>query len=375
MLLCCGLGTQTAPRRPQELGITAVELLPPFEFDELEFQRIPSPRNHMVSAPELRAQRRAALTAFPQVNVWGYSTVNFFAPMSRYGTGAGAAAAAREFKTMVRELHRAGIEVILDVVYNHTVEGDDKDPYVISMRGIDNKEYYIVDTNRYDQIMNFSGCGNTVSANGHVGKQLVLDSLRHWVTEYHVDGFRFDLASAMTRRPGDGAPMEAPPVIREIAKDPVLARAKLIAEPWDCGGLYQVGCFPNWDRWGEWNGKYRDVLRRFIRGVPGQKPALATRLSGSADMYNVNKRRPYHSINFITAHDGFSMYDLVAYNGKRNHANGENNNDGSNDNESWNCGVEGETGDGNVNALRARQMRNFHLVRRWSGRITCFMLV
>jgi isoamylase len=149
--------------------------------------------------------------------------------MSRYGTGAGAAAAACEFKTMVRELHRAGIEVILDVVYNHTVEGDDKDPYVISMRGIDNKEYYIVDTNRYDQIMNFSGCGNTVSANGHVGKQLVLDSLRHWVTEYHVDGFRFDLASAMTRRPGDGAPMEAPPVIRDIAKDPVLARAKLIA--------------------------------------------------------------------------------------------------------------------------------------------------
>jgi isoamylase len=298
-----------------------------------------------------------------QVNVWGYSTVNFFAPMSRYGTGAGAAAAAQEFKTMVRELHRAGIEVILDVVYNHTAEGDDKDPYVISMRGIDHKEYYIVDPGRYQQIMNFSGCGNTVNANGPAGKQLVLDSLRHWVTEYHVDGFRFDLASAMTRRPVDGTPLESPPVIREIAKDPVLARAKLIAEPWDCGGLYQVGSFPNWDRWGEWNGKYRDVLRRFIRGVPGQKPALATRLSGSADMYAVNKRRPYHSLNFITAHDGFSLYDLVAYNGKRNDANGESSNDGSNDNESWNCGAEGETQDGKVNALRGRQMRNFHLVR------------
>jgi isoamylase len=236
------------------------------------------------------------------------------------------------------------------------------------MRGIDHKEYYIVDPGRYQQIMNFSGCGNTVNANGPAGKQLVLDSLRHWVTEYHVDGFRFDLASAMTRRPVDGTPLESPPVIREIAKDPVLARAKLIAEPWDCGGLYQVGSFPNWDRWGEWNGKYRDVLRRFIRGVPGQKPALATRLSGSADMYAVNKRRPYHSVNFITAHDGFSLYDLVAYNGKRNDANGESNNDGSNDNESWNCGAEGETQDGKVNALRGRQMRNFHLVRHMRRR-------
>ena len=178
-----------------------------------------------------------------------------------------------------------------------------------------------------------------------------------------MDGFRFDLASAMTRRPVDGAPLEAPPIIRDIAKDAVLSRAKLIAEPWDCGGLYQVGSFPNWDRWGEWNGKYRDVVRRFVRGAPGQKPAFATRLSGSADMYAVNQRKPHHGVNFITAHDGFSMYDLVAYNSKRNGANGENNNDGANDNESWNCGAEGETNDAGVNALRARQMRNFHLVR------------
>ncbi len=207
-----------------------------------------------------------------------------------------------------------------------------------------------------------------MSANGAVGRQLVLDSLRHWVTEYHIDGFRFDLASALTRRPGDGAPLEAPPVIRDIARDEVLSRCKLIAEPWDCGGLYQVGSFPNWDRWGEWNGRYRDTVRRFVRGEAGQKPALATRLAGSADMFAVNKRRPTHSLNFVTAHDGFSLYDLVAYNSKRNHANGESNNDGSNDNESWNCGAEGDTGDEWVNTLRMRQMRNFHLVRgRWGG--------
>ncbi len=178
-----------------------------------------------------------------------------------------------------------------------------------------------------------------------------------------MDGFRFDLASALTRRPVDGTPLEAPPLIRDIAKDAVLAKTKLIAEPWDCGGLYQVGSFPNWDRWGEWNGKYRDVVRKFVRGAPGQKAPFATRVSGSADMYAVNKRRPYHSLNFITAHDGFSLYDLVAYNSKRNGANGESNNDGSNDNESWNCGAEGATGDEGVNALRARQMRNFHLAR------------
>ncbi len=232
-----------------------------------------------------------------------------------------------------------------------------------------------------------------MNANGPAGKQLIMDSLRHWcacahehshfctrmhalltlslpvfrtaprVTEYHVDGFRFDLASALTRRPVDGTPLEAPPLIRDIAKDAVLAKTKLIAEPWDCGGLYQVGSFPNWDRWGEWNGKYRDVVRKFVRGAPGQKAPFATRVSGSADMYAVNKRRPYHSLNFITAHDGFSLYDLVAYNSKRNGANGESNNDGSNDNESWNCGAEGATGDEGVNALRARQMRNFHLAR------------
>ena len=327
-----------------ELGVTAVELLPVHEFDELEFQRLPgNPRAHLV-------------------NTWGYSTLGFFAPMSRYGTaGGGPCQAAVEFKTMVRELHRAGIEVLLDVVYNHTVEGDDTDPYVLSMRGIDNKEYYIVDTGKYHQVQNFSGCGNTVSANGPIGQRLVLDSLRHWVTEYQVDGFRFDLASALTRRHVDGAPLEAPPLIRDIAKDPVLAKCKLIAEPWDCGGLYQVGSFPNWDRWAEWNGKWRDCVRRFVRGDPGQKKELATRMAGSADMYAVNKRQPFHSINFVTAHDGFSLADLVSYNAKRNEANGEQGRDGTNDNFSWNCGAEGTTQDSAVLALRARQMRNFHL--------------
>ena len=327
-----------------ELGVTAVELLPVHEFDELEFQRLAgNARAHMV-------------------NTWGYSTIAFFAPMSRYGTpGAGPAQAAVEFKTMVRELHRAGIEVILDVVYNHTAEGDDTDPYVLSMRGIDNKEYYIVDTQQFHQIRNFSGCGNTLSCNGPIGRQLVLDSLRHWVTEYHIDGFRFDLASAMTRRHGDGAPMEAPPVIRDISKDPVLSKCKLIAEPWDCGGLYQVGSCPNWDRWAEWNGKWRDCVRRFVRGDPGQKKELATRMAGSADMYAVNQRKPYHSINFVTAHDGFSLADLVSYNAKHNEANGEQGRDGTNDNVSWNCGVEGPTNDAAVLDMRGRQMRNFTL--------------
>lgn len=328
-----------------QLGINAVELLPVFEFDELEFQRIQSPRSHMV-------------------NVWGYSTVAFFAPMSRYGTqGAGPAQAAFEFKTMVRELHRAGIEVLLDVVYNHTAEGDDTDPYTLSMRGIDHREYYIVDPAKppRQQIQNFSGCGNTLSCNGTVGKQLVLDSLRHWVREYHVDGFRFDLASAMTRRPVDGAPLDAPPVIREIAMDAELRRCKLIAEPWDCGGLYQVGSFPNWDRWAEWNGKWRDTVRRFVRGDAGQKAALATRMSGSADMYAVNGRTPCASVNFVTAHDGFSLADLVSYNGKRNGENGEQGRDGCNDNESWNCGAEGASSEEGVVSLRARQQRNFQL--------------
>eukprot|EP00899_Mesostigma_viride_P015107 jgi/Mesvir1/23598/Mv18284-RA.1 len=306
----------------KELGVNAVELLPVYEFDELEFQRRENPRKHMV-------------------NTWGYSTVNFFAPMTRYASnGGGPRAAAREFKQMVKTLHAAGIEVILDVVYNHTAENDDQHPYMLSFRGVDNLVYYMVDTNSYVQLMNFSGCGNSFNCNHPAVMRLVLDSLRHWVTEYHVDGFRFDLASSLCRDTR-GQPMASPTILRAIAHDDVLKRCKIIAEPWDCGGLYQVGSFPNWDRWAEWNGKYRDCIRRFVKGTGGQKKELATRLSGSADLYNTNKRKPYHSINFVIAHDGFTLRDLVSYNYKHNEANGEGGSDGANDNESWNHGVEG----------------------------------
>ncbi|XP_011098801.1 isoamylase 3, chloroplastic isoform X2 [Sesamum indicum] len=325
-----------------ELGINAVELLPVFEFDEMEFQRRPNPRDHMI-------------------NTWGYSTINFFAPMSRYASnGGGPLNASREFKEMVKALHNAGIEVILDVVYNHTNEADDENPYTTSFRGIDNKVYYMIDLNNNGQLLNFSGCGNTLNCNHPVVMELILDSLRHWVVEYHVDGFRFDLASVLCRGT-DGSPLNAPPLIKAIAKDSILSRCKVIAEPWDCGGLYLVGKFPNWDRWAEWNGKYRDDVRRFIKGDTGMKGGFATRIAGSADLYRVNKRKPCHGINFVIAHDGFTLYDLVSYNFKHNDNNGEGGNDGSNDNFSWNCGFEGETADANVKALRLRQMKNFHV--------------
>lgn len=325
-----------------DLGINAVELLPVFEFDEFEFQRRPNPRDHMI-------------------NTWGYSTINFFAPMSRYASaGGGPIKASREFKEMVKALHGAGIEVILDVVYNHTNEADDENPYTTSFRGIDNKVYYMVDLNNEGQLLNFSGCGNTLNCNHPMVMELILDSLRHWVIEYHVDGFRFDLASVLCRGT-DGSPLNAPPIIRAIAKDDILSRCKIIAEPWDCGGLYLVGRFPNWDRWAEWNGKYRDDLRRFIKGDPGTKGNFATCVAGSSDLYKVNKRKPYHSVNFVIAHDGFTLYDLVSYNSKHNNANGEGGKDGTNDNFSWNCGFEGETADAKIKALRSRQMKNFHL--------------
>lgn len=325
----------------KELGINAVELLPVFEYDELEFQRSKNPRDHMV-------------------NVWGYSHLNFFAPMSRFGSdGAGPVAAAREFKQMVRTLHAAGIEVILDVVYNHTVEGADDDPYLLSWRGIDCQAYYQQDPAAYTRLLNYSGCGNTVNANHPATLQQIVASLRWWVEEYHVDGFRFDLAPCLCRDE-HGAVMSNPPLIRAITKDPVLSKVKLISEPWDIGA-YMVGSFPNWDIWAEWNGKYRDDVRRFLRGDGGLKSEFATRLAGSADLYHTNKRKPYHSINFVIAHDGFTLADLVAYNEKHNAANGEGNRDGSNDNFSWNCGVEGPTDNPAVNALRSRQMRNLHL--------------
>ncbi|KAJ6939511.1 isoamylase 3 [Populus alba x Populus x berolinensis] len=325
-----------------ELGVNAVELLPVFEFDEFEFQRRPNPRDHMI-------------------NTWGYSTINFFAPMNRYASrGGGPRNASREFKEMVKALHGAGIEVILDVVFNHTNEADDENPFTTSFRGIDNKVYYMVDLNNNGQLLNFSGCGNTLNCNHPVVMELILDSLRHWVTEYHVDGFRFDLASVLCRG-ADGSPLNAPPLLRAIAKDSILSRCKIIAEPWDCGGLYLVGNFPNWDRWAEWNGKYRDDIRKFIKGDSGMKGSFATRVAGSADLYRTNKRKPCHSVNFVIAHDGFTLRDLVSYNFKHNDANGEGGSDGCNDNFSWNCGFEGETDDHDIKALRFRQMKNFHL--------------
>ncbi|PON49756.1 Glycoside hydrolase [Parasponia andersonii] len=251
-----------------ELGVNAVELLPIFEFDELEFQRRPNPRDHMI-------------------NTWGYSTINFFAPMSRYASsGGGPLKASQEFKEMVKALHGAGIEVILDVVYNHTNEADDANPYTTSFRGIDNKVYYMLDLKNGGQLLNFSGCGNTLNCNHPVVMELILDSLRHWVVEYHVDGFRFDLASVLCRGT-DGSPLNAPPIVKAIAKDAILSRCKIIAEPWDCGGLYLVGSFPNWDRWAEWNGKFRDDMRRFMKGDCGMKGGFATRVAGSADLYKV----------------------------------------------------------------------------------------
>ncbi|XP_058087449.1 isoamylase 3, chloroplastic isoform X2 [Magnolia sinica] len=295
-----------------ELGINAVELLPVFEFDEFEFQRHPNPRDHLI-------------------NTWGYSTINFFAPMSRYASsGGGPVAASLEFKQMVKALHNAGIEVILDVVYNHTNEADDNHPYTTSFRGVDNKVYYMLEVDNNSQLLNFSGCGNTLNCNHPVVMELILDSLRHWVLEYHVDGFRFDLASVLCRGT-NGAPLNAPPLVKAIAKDAVLSRCKIIAEPWDCGGLYLVGRFPNWDRWAEWNGKYRDDIRSFVKGDSGMKGSFATRVAGSSDLY------------------------------QHNDANGEGGRDGSNDNFSWNCGHEGETSDPNIKSLRTRQMKNFHL--------------
>ena len=338
-----------------DLGVTAVELLPIFEYDELEFQRLPNPRSHMT-------------------NVWGYSHISFFAPMSRFGSGGeGPIAASREFKTLVKALHAAGIEVLLDVVYNHTAEGGDVEPYVLSWRGIDADTYYMSDKASYVQLLNYSGCGNTVNANNPVVTQLILDSLRHWVEEYHVDGFRFDLASALCRDE-DGTPMQSPPLIRAISKDAVLSRVKLISEPWDCGGLYQVGSFPNWDVWAEWNGRYRDDVRRFLKGDHEMKAEFATRLMGSADLYHYNNRKPFHSINFVIAHDGFTLRDLVSYNTKHNDANGEKGMDGSNDNFSWNCGCEGPTEDAGVNGLRLRQMKNFQLALMVSQGTPMFMM-
>jgi isoamylase len=319
-----------------DLGVTAVELMPVSEFEEND------------------SDRRNPATGERLKNLWGYHPISFFAPRTAYGTSEEPGAVVDEFKEMVKALHEAGIEVILDVVFNHTGEGDEKGP-THSFRGLDNSTYYILDGDgRY---ANFSGCGNTFNCNHPVVRNLLLDSLRYWVTEMHVDGFRFDLASILGRG-RDGSVLTNPPLLERIAADPVLANTKLIAEAWDAAGLYQVGHFPNWGRWAEWNGRYRDDIRRFLKGDGGMVPLLATRLSGSADLYQGGGRAPHHSINFVTSHDGFPLADLFAYSRKYNEANGEGNRDGGDDNHSWNCGHEGPGAPTDVERLRRRMARN-----------------
>ncbi len=321
----------------QWLGITAVELMPIFEFDEC-------------NCPFVNPQTGERL-----VDYWGYNPIAFAAVKAAYAAAARQHEQNREFRDLVKALHAAGIEVILDVVFNHTGEGDDRGP-TYSFRGLDNELYYLLDEDgRY---LNYSGCGNTVNCNHPVVRDLIMSCLRYWVGEMHVDGFRFDLASILGRD-RSGRLMVEPPVIESIAEDAILADTKLIAEPWDAAGVYQVGQFPYGRRWSEWNGHYRDDVRRFWRGDAGFAAALASRICGSADLYETSGRLPRHSINFITCHDGFTLYDLVSYNTKHNWANGEDNRDGSDANYSWNCGVEGETDDPEVLRLRLRQAKNF----------------
>ena len=327
-----GLASEPAIRHLVSLGVTAVELMPV---------------HHPIDDWHLK-QRGLR-------NYWGYNTLSYLSPDSRYSTSASPLECVREFKMMVRALHAAGLEVILDVVYNHTAEGNHLGP-TVSLRGIDNATYYRLQPHAARYYEDFTGCGNTLNMRSPRVLQLIMDSLRYWVSEMHVDGFRFDLASALARELHAVDKLGA--FFDIIHQDPILSQVKLIAEPWDLGeGGYQVGNFPT--KWTEWNGKYRDAVRRFWRGDGGALSELATRLAGSSDLYEQSGRRPYASINFITAHDGFTLADLVSYNDKHNEANGEHNADGENHNLSWNCGVEGETRNQRVLDLRARQRRNF----------------
>jgi isoamylase len=322
----------------KELGVNCVELMPIYEFDEFEHSRW----------DEEHAR-------WAKMNYWGYSTVGFFSPKAGYastGRMRDGTMVADELKSLVKELHRNGIEIILDVVFNHTAEGNELGP-TISYRGIDNATYYMLTLEGH--YYNFSGTGNTLNCNNPIVRDMVLDALRYWASQYHIDGFRFDLASILSRDPW-GVPMANPPLLEALAFDPILGKCKLIAEAWDAGGLYQVGSFPAYGRWAEWNGKYRDTLRRFLKGDPSEAGAMSQAIQGSPQMYQ--GRGPTASINFVTCHDGFNLADLVSYNGKHNEANGEDNRDGANDNGSWNCGWEGPTEDPAIRALRQRQMKN-----------------
>lgn len=318
----------------KDLGINAVELMPIFEFDEMESARV-------VDGVQL-------------YNYWGYNTVSFFAPNTSYAFNEEHNHEGDELKSLIKALKENGIEVILDVVFNHTAEGNEMGP-CFSFKGIDNNVYYMLTPDAH--YYNFSGCGNVMNCNHSVVRSFIIDCLRHWAIEYRVDGFRFDLASILGRDQ-NGAPMANPPILESLAFDPVLGKMKLIAEAWDAGGLYQVGSFPSWNRWAEWNGRYRDDMRSFLKGDDGMAGNAITRITGSRDLYSPESRGHKASVNFMTCHDGFTLYDLYSYNEKHNEKNGWNNTDGDNNGHSWNCGAEGETDDPNVNGLRRRLIKN-----------------
>lgn len=318
----------------KDLGINAVELMPIFEFDEMESARV-------VDGVQL-------------YNYWGYNTVSFFAPNTSYAFNEEHNHEGDELKSLIKALKENGIEVILDVVFNHTAEGNEMGP-CFSFKGIDNNVYYMLTPDAH--YYNFSGCGNVMNCNHPVVRSFIIDCLRHWAIEYRVDGFRFDLASILGRDQ-NGAPMANPPILESLAFDQVLGKMKLIAEAWDAGGLYQVGSFPSWNRWAEWNGRYRDDMRSFLKGDDGMAGNAITRITGSRDLYSPESRGHKASVNFMTCHDGFTLYDLYSYNEKHNEKNGWNNTDGDNNGHSWNCGAEGETDDPNVNGLRRRLIKN-----------------
>ena len=316
------------------LGVNAVELMPVFEFDEMRDARL--------------------IDENLLLDFWGYNPVSFFAPNTSYSSSKEYNREGMELKSLIKELHDQNMEVILDVVFNHTAEGNEFGPS-FSFKGFDNQIYYMLTPDGH--YYNFSGCGNTLNCNHPVVQNMILDCLRYWVIEYRVDGFRFDLASILGRNE-DGTPLHQPPLLRSLAFDSILGNVKLIAEAWDAGGLYQVGSFPSWKRWAEWNGRYRDDMRRFLKGDDFLSQAAARRITGSPDLYDPVFRGRNASVNFLTCHDGFTLYDLYSYNEKHNEANGWGNTDGADDNNSWNCGVEGDTTDPSVLALRRKMMMN-----------------
>jgi len=342
----------------KELGITAVELLPVFDFDQKEVKQL------------------SPVDGTPLTNYWGYDPISFFAPQNWYCKSAEVGNHCTEFRDMVKALHKAGIEVILDVVFNHTSEGDHRGP-TINFRGFANSTYYMLSPQDRQYYMNYSGCGNTINGNHPITQKLIVDTLKFWVTEMHVDGFRFDEAVILCRDQ-NGLPMLYPPVIWDIELEDSLADTKIIAEAWDAAGLYLVGYFPGY-RWAEWNGRYRDTIRRFVKGYRGYIDGktmvgrVADAITGSADIFESSGELPINSVNFITAHDGFTLNDLVSYNDKHNEANGEGNRDGDDNNLSWNCGLEGETDDPDIEALRKRQIKNFAAILLLSQGVPMFV--